>query len=61
MRTLDDETELRDCFLKQHPDAHEWLPGDPDGAHLVSTSRLGLLRWNTSALLFHHHVLTFMA
>ncbi|KAI0062409.1 hypothetical protein BV25DRAFT_1825385 [Artomyces pyxidatus] len=26
---------LKDCYLAQHPDAVEWIPGDDEGAHVA--------------------------
>jgi hypothetical protein len=28
--------DIKACYLAKHPDARWWLPGDEDGAHLVS-------------------------
>ncbi|KAI5123671.1 hypothetical protein M0805_001700 [Coniferiporia weirii] len=30
---------IRDCYLRQHPDARWWLPDDPDAAHLAYWAR----------------------
>ncbi|KAA1470385.1 hypothetical protein DENSPDRAFT_879669 [Dentipellis sp. KUC8613] len=32
-------TAMRECYLKQHPDARWWIPGDDDGAHLAYWAR----------------------
>jgi hypothetical protein len=41
---IDVETtdELKSCYLAKHPDAKWWLPGDEDGAHIVSICLLPL-------------------
>lgn len=31
-----DEERLKQCYLIAHPDAQDWLPGDDEGAHVVS-------------------------
>lgn len=38
---LDDAAavDLKECYLAQHPDAQEWLPGDEDGAHVAYWAR----------------------
>lgn len=30
-----DVERLKQCYLSQHPDAQEWVPGDDEAAHLV--------------------------
>ncbi|KAI0317175.1 pyridoxamine 5'-phosphate oxidase-domain-containing protein [Amylostereum chailletii] len=40
MRTDDpDGQTLKECYLNQHPDAVEWIPGDDEGAHLAYWAR----------------------
>jgi hypothetical protein len=35
--------EIKKCYLDKHRDARWWLPGDEDGAHIVSSEFLLLL------------------
>ncbi|KAI0038783.1 hypothetical protein FA95DRAFT_1505060 [Auriscalpium vulgare] len=32
-------TDVKACYLAEHPDAVEWLPGDDDGAHVAYWAR----------------------
>jgi hypothetical protein len=36
----DTADQLKACYLSKHPDAKWWLPGDENGAHIVSLSLL---------------------
>ncbi|KAI0042558.1 hypothetical protein FA95DRAFT_1564205 [Auriscalpium vulgare] len=31
--------DVKACYLAEHPDAVEWLPGDDDGAHVAYRAR----------------------
>lgn len=34
-----DAERLKQCYLSQHPDAQDWIPGDDEGAHLAYWAR----------------------
>lgn len=36
----EEDARLRECYVKYHPDAKWWLPGDPRGAHVSHWGRL---------------------